>query len=133
MPCRPSGSAATRDGRVQTLHGVNVEMTRENGRPSFVPVEGTEFEMGVDLVLLAMGFVGPVREGLLSELDVRLTERGNVWRDEQLDDECARGLYRRGHATRTVAHRVGHRRGTKRGPRHRRLSDGVSSNLPAPL
>ena len=70
-------------GRVRTLHGVNVEMKRENGRPNFVPVEGSEFEMGVDLVLLAMGFVGPVRNGMLSELDVRLTERGNVWRDEQ--------------------------------------------------
>jgi glutamate synthase (NADPH/NADH) small chain len=33
-------------------------------------------------VLLAMGFTGPERAGLLAELDVRLTERGTVWRDE---------------------------------------------------
>ena len=36
-----------------------------------------------DLVLLAMGFIGPERGGLLSELGVRLTDRGNVWRDER--------------------------------------------------
>jgi len=32
-------------------------------------------------VLLAMGFLGPRREGLLTDLGVKLTERGNVWRD----------------------------------------------------
>jgi glutamate synthase (NADPH/NADH) small chain len=37
--------------------------------------------MEADLVLLAMGFLGPRREGLLSDLGVRLTDRGNVWRD----------------------------------------------------
>ena len=39
--------------------------------------------MKADLVLLAMGFVGPEKSRLLSDLDVKLTERGNVWRDEQ--------------------------------------------------
>ena len=38
--------------------------------------------MDADLVLLAMGFLGPERNGLLTELDVKLTDRGNVWRDE---------------------------------------------------
>jgi glutamate synthase (NADPH/NADH) small chain len=38
--------------------------------------------MDVDLVLLAMGFLGPERAGLLTTLGVKLTERGNVWRDE---------------------------------------------------
>jgi glutamate synthase (NADPH/NADH) small chain len=33
-------------------------------------------------VLLAMGFIGPRREGLLTDLGVRLTDRGNVWRDK---------------------------------------------------
>jgi glutamate synthase (NADPH/NADH) small chain len=37
--------------------------------------------MDVDLVLLAMGFVGPERQGLLSNFGVKLTERGTVWRD----------------------------------------------------
>ncbi len=43
---------------------------------------GSEFTQPVDLVLLAMGFTGPVREGLLSELGVELNERGAVQRDE---------------------------------------------------
>ncbi len=39
--------------------------------------------MDVDLVLLAMGFVGPEPGGMVGELGVRLTERGNVWADER--------------------------------------------------
>ncbi len=69
------------EGRVSKLHGTKVEIIREDGRMSFKPVPDSGFNMDVDLVLLAMGFVGPVREGLLAELDVKLTERGNVWRD----------------------------------------------------
>jgi glutamate synthase (NADPH/NADH) small chain len=68
---------------VRRLHGNNVEMVKTNGRLEFVPAPGTQFEMDVDLVLLAMGFLGPERLGLLTELGVRLTERGNVWRDER--------------------------------------------------
>ena len=48
---------------------------------AFTNVPGTEHAMKADLVLLAMGFLGPRREGLLSDLGVRLTDRGNVWRD----------------------------------------------------
>jgi len=44
-------------------------------------VPGSEFEIKADLVLLAMGFVGPQRPGLLEQLDVGLNERGNVERD----------------------------------------------------
>ena len=69
------------NGRVEKLYGTNVEMTRRNGRPSFDPVAGGEFEVDADLVLLAMGFLGPERPGMLAELGVRLTDRGNVWRD----------------------------------------------------
>jgi glutamate synthase (NADPH/NADH) small chain len=70
-------------GRVRKLHGRSVEMVKQKGRLEFVPVSGTAFEMEADLVLLAMGFLGPERPGLLSELGVKLTERGNVWRDER--------------------------------------------------
>jgi len=70
------------NGQVTTLHAHRVEMANENGRMSFTPVPGTEFELEADLVLLAMGFLGPERSGLLTELDVRLTDRGNVWRDD---------------------------------------------------
>src|SRR5262249_59658 len=58
-----------------------VETIVENGRMSFRPVPGTDFEVQADLVLLAMGFVGPEKSGMLTELGVRMTERGTVWRD----------------------------------------------------
>ncbi len=70
------------NGRVSRLHGVKVEMVREGGRLDFKPVAGSDFTMDVDLVLLAMGFVGPERAGMLTDLGVTLTERGNVARDE---------------------------------------------------
>ena len=76
---RFSGDA---DGRVKALHAHKVSMRLSNGRPAFDPVPDSEFEMPVDLVLLAMGFLGPERPGMLEELDVKLTPRGNVWRDE---------------------------------------------------
>jgi glutamate synthase (NADPH/NADH) small chain len=50
---------------------------------SFKPVPGTEFELKADLVLLAMGFLGPERSRLLDDLGVKLSERGNVWRDAE--------------------------------------------------
>lgn len=65
-----------RDGRVTALKAH--EVTMEGGK--FVKVDGSDFELEADLVLLAMGFVGPEREGLLTELGVKLTERGNVAR-----------------------------------------------------
>jgi glutamate synthase (NADPH) small chain len=70
------------DGRVTELHAVRVEMVNEGGRVTFRNVPGTEYAMEADLVLLAMGFLGPRREGLLSGLGVALTDRGNVWRDK---------------------------------------------------
>ncbi|EID53387.1 glutamate synthase subunit beta [Saccharomonospora xinjiangensis] len=65
------------DGGVRALR--LVEVRREDGR--FVPVEGTERELPAQLVLLAMGFTGPERGGLLDQLGVELDERGNVARD----------------------------------------------------
>jgi glutamate synthase (NADPH/NADH) small chain len=69
------------DGHVRVLHGVRVEMVRESGRVQFTPVPGSEFEIRADLVLLAMGFVGPEKSAMLSELGVTMTDRGNVARD----------------------------------------------------
>ncbi len=69
------------DGRVMALHAAQVEMVTEGGRATFRNVPGTEYAMEADLVLLALGFLGPRREGLLSDLGVTLTDRGNVWRD----------------------------------------------------
>ena len=68
-------------GRVKALEAVKVDMVREGGRLDFKPVPGSEFTLGVDLVLLAMGFLGAERPGMLTDLGVKLTERGNVWRD----------------------------------------------------
>ena len=70
------------DGRVRTLHATKVHMTRRDGRLAFDPLPDSAFELKADLVLLAMGFLGPERPGLLTDLGIRLTERGNVWRDE---------------------------------------------------
>ncbi len=75
---RFTGDAA---GQVTALHARKVEVARENGRLSFTPVPDSAFNLDVDLVLLAMGFLGPTREGVLSQLGVALTERGNVSRD----------------------------------------------------
>jgi glutamate synthase (NADPH/NADH) small chain len=67
------------DGVVSGLELVDVEMV--DGR--FVPIEGSERVLPAQLVLLAMGFVGPQREGLLEQLGVEIDGRGNVARDAQ--------------------------------------------------
>ncbi|MEW2503916.1 glutamate synthase subunit beta [Amycolatopsis sp. CA-161197] len=69
---------ADADGRVRALR--LVEVRNEGGK--FVPVEGTETELPAQLVLLAMGFVGPQQSGLLEDLGVDLDQRGNVARDK---------------------------------------------------
>ncbi len=66
------------DGNVRKLHGVRV-----GGPPKFEALPDSEFEMDVDLVLLAMGFTGPVRGGLLDALGVALDGRGNVATDQK--------------------------------------------------
>jgi len=60
-------------GNVKQLHAVRV-----GPPPKFEPIPGTEFTLDADLVLLAMGFLGPVRSGLLDSLGVKLDPRGNV-------------------------------------------------------
>ena len=69
------------DGHVRGLRATEVEMQTVDGRPSFVPVEGSEFELPCELVLLAMGFTGAERPGLLDDLGVGFDDRGNVARD----------------------------------------------------
>jgi glutamate synthase (NADPH/NADH) small chain len=64
------------NGRVQKLHGVRV-----GPPPKFEAIGGTEFTMDADLVLLAMGFLGPVKNGLIDQLGVALDPRGNVATD----------------------------------------------------
>jgi glutamate synthase (NADPH/NADH) small chain len=70
-----------RNGRVRALQANKIEMVRKDGRVDVVPVPGSDFEIKTDLVLLAMGFTGPERTPLLTDLGVTLTPRGNVGRD----------------------------------------------------
>ena len=65
------------NGNVKQLHAVRV-----GPPPKFEPVAGTEFTLDADLVLLAMGFLGPVRNGMIEQLGVALDQRGNVSTNE---------------------------------------------------
>ena len=73
-------SFSGRNGRVEELHAVRVEWgpPDESGRPTMQEVPGSEHSIGVDLVLLAMGFVHPEHEGLVTSLGVELDGRGNI-------------------------------------------------------
>jgi glutamate synthase (NADPH/NADH) small chain len=70
-------------GHVRMLHGHRVERICSGGYVTFEPVADSAFEMKADLVLLAMGFAGPEKSRLLADLDVRISDRGTVARDEQ--------------------------------------------------
>jgi glutamate synthase (NADPH/NADH) small chain len=65
------------DGNVKLLHAVRI-----GPPPKFEPIPATEFTVETDLVLLAMGFLGPVRGGMIEQLQVGLDSRGNVATDE---------------------------------------------------
>lgn len=69
-------------GNVKALELVTVEMKSENGNLRFEEIAGTERMLACDLVLLAMGFLGPEKPGLLEHLKVELDNRGNVVRDK---------------------------------------------------
>jgi glutamate synthase (NADPH/NADH) small chain len=68
-------------GNVRALQAVEVQMNSMGGRLSFDPVPGTEVDIPCELVLLALGFVGPERDGMLAHLGVELTAVGTVKRD----------------------------------------------------
>ena len=65
-------------GNVKKLHAIRVSPP-----PLFEPIPGTEFTLDVDLVLLAMGFTGPVKTGIIDQLGVLLDQRGNVATDDR--------------------------------------------------
>jgi glutamate synthase (NADPH/NADH) small chain len=71
-------------GRVKELHISGIEWLRADGGKPLGPreVEGTERSIPADLVLLALGFLGP-EKGLPTELGLKLDERGNVWTDTE--------------------------------------------------
>src|SRR5216684_1020270 len=66
------------NGHVQKLHGVRLNWKNENGRFVMEEVPGSEFVLDCDLVLLALGFLGPEPDGVISELGLKLDQRSNV-------------------------------------------------------
>ena len=71
------------NGEVTKLICVEVEWKKsEDGSMKMIEVEDSEFEIEADLVLLAMGFVHPIHEGLVNNLSLKLDNRGNVEADE---------------------------------------------------
>ncbi len=69
-------------GIVKTLRGVRLEWSKgADGRPQMKEIPGSEFEIPCDLCLLAMGFLGPEKGGMLDQLGVKLDPRGNVQAD----------------------------------------------------
>ncbi len=80
------------DGRVEALRLQQVTQQLVDGRTAFVPVAGTEYELEADLVLLAMGFAGPERNGVVAELGLELDAGGNVAVDREFATGCD-GVY----------------------------------------
>jgi glutamate synthase (NADPH/NADH) small chain len=73
------------NGKLKKLHAVRLEFGPKDpatGRRPMKEVPGSEFELEADLILLALGFLGPVKNGMLDELGVQLDERGNVKSDK---------------------------------------------------
>lgn len=72
-----------KDGKVTTLHASKVEWKKdEKGSFKMTNIKGSEFELKVDLVVLAMGFTQPQHEGMLNDLEVEFDKRGNVLANE---------------------------------------------------
>jgi glutamate synthase (NADPH/NADH) small chain len=92
--CERDWSVSTRrvlgNGRVEGLELVRVDWEKgDGGGFRLKEIEGSEFVIDADLVLLAMGFVHPVHDGLIEELGVELDGRGNV----KADTEAEPGAY----------------------------------------
>ena len=119
-------------GRVRALAGSSVQAVKEDGRLTFKPVPGTEFELAADLVLLAMGFTGAEGKGLVERARPGADAARHGAARRQLDDERARRLRHRRHAARPVADRLGDRRRPQHGARRRQFLMGASE-LPAPV
>ncbi len=85
------------NGNVKKLHAVKVEFDAQR-RMHEIP--GTEFEIEVDLVLLAMGFLGPVQEGLVKDLGLELDPRQNIKADTNTYMTTVPGVFAAGDARR---------------------------------
>ena len=65
-------------GNVRALRAVRLEWVHDNGRPVMKEIPGSEFELPCELVLLALGFLGPETNTIVSQLGCSLTDRGNL-------------------------------------------------------
>ena len=117
-------------GSVEKLHSVRVQWDREEtGRLAMKEVPSSEVEVKTELVLLALGFLHPERNGLLANLGVKLDSRGNVAVDSNMMTREP-GIFAAGrHGSRRLAGGVGHRPGPRCRPRHGRVPHG--RNQPA--
>jgi len=90
------------DGKVTAINCVRLDWQQDdNGQWQMEEIPGSEFQLKADLVLLAMGFIHPVHEGMLQELGVQLDPRGNVQADTEqyqtsIDKVFTAGDMRRG-------------------------------------
>jgi glutamate synthase (NADPH/NADH) small chain len=119
-------------GRVRALQATKVETVRRDGRVHVQPIPGSEFEIQADLVLLAMGFLGPERGAVVNDFALKMTERGNVWRDERwmtsVPGVFAAGDMQRGQSL--IVWAIAEGRSAARGVDQYLMGE---SNLPAPL
>jgi glutamate synthase (NADPH/NADH) small chain len=85
-------------GRLERLQGVRVVFGAPDasGRPILEEIPGSDFELPVDLTLLAMGFVHPIHEGLLDDLSLRYDGRGNVAADTRAFATSEAGIFAAG-------------------------------------
>ncbi len=88
-----------RNGILNKLHAVRVKFVQEDGRMVMREIPGTDFEEDIDLLFLAMGFLGPERGGLIEQLGVELTDRGNVKANESKQTSVP-GVFTAGDMTR---------------------------------
>jgi glutamate synthase (NADPH/NADH) small chain len=85
------------NGHVEKMHVVRTERTPE-GQTKYLP--GTEFEIETDLVLLAIGFTGPVRDRLLEDLNLKFGAKGGIVSDERFRTSDVPGVFVAGDAKR---------------------------------
>ena len=120
-------------GNVKALELVEVEMKNVDGRISFEEVEGSEHTIDCDLALLAMGFLGPEKPGMLEQLGEELDGRGNVVADKKTWMTSVKGVFTAGDMQRgqsLIVWAIAEGRSAARGVDAYLMG---SSDLPAPV
>lgn len=82
--CVSTKKFSGKNGKLSKVHAVRIKFgdrDPKTGRQEMTEIPGSEFELDVELVLLAMGFLHPIHEGMVKDLGVKLDPRGNVWTD----------------------------------------------------